>query len=115
MSFLDHAIWWHIYPLGACGAPIRPPSTAPETTPVPRLRRLEAWLDYAVELGCSGLLLGPVFASTSHGYDTIDYFRLDPRLGTEEDWRRFADAAHERGLLLMLDGVFNHVGAHHAT
>lgn len=113
MSLLDHAIWWHVYPLGACGAPIRPPSTAPETTPVPRLRRLEAWLDYAVELGCSGLLLGPVFASTSHGYDTIDYFRLDPRLGTEEDWRRFADAAHERGLLLMLDGVFNHVGAHH--
>ena len=113
MTDLDHAIWWHVYPLGACGAPIRPAQGEVGDEPVHRLGRLENWLDYVVELGCSGLLLGPVFASATHGYDTLDYFRLDPRLGDEQDWNRFVEAAHSRGLLLMLDGVFNHVGAGH--
>ena len=77
MSWVEHAIWWHIYPLGLCGAPIREPDTAPG----PRLRRLFDWIDYAIELGCSGLLLGPIFESQSHGYDSLDLFRIDPRLG----------------------------------
>ena len=80
MSAFDHAVWWHVYPLTACGAPIRE-----EHTSAPRLKRLEAWMDYVVELGCNGLLMGPVFASTSHGYDTVDYYRLDPRLGTDAE------------------------------
>lgn len=110
MSVLDHAIWWQVYPLGACGAPIRP---GQEPGAGSRLGRLEAWLPYVVELGCSGLLLGPVFASSTHGYDTTDHFQIDPRLGTDQDWERFVAAVHDRGLLLMLDGVFNHVGAAH--
>lgn len=111
MTVFDQAIWWHVYPLGATGAPIRPES-AP-TEPAHRLRQLEAWLDYAVELGCSGIFLGPIFASSTHGYDTTDYYSLDPRLGDDDDWSSFVAAAHSRGLLIMLDGVFNHVGAHH--
>ena len=75
-----------------------------------RLRQLEPWLDYAVELGCNGLLLGPVFASQSHGYDTIDHFRIDSRLGDEDDFDALVAAADQRGLRLILDGVFNHVG-----
>ena len=51
---LEHAIWWHVYPLGAVGAPIR----GEHGEPAHRLRRLEPWLDYAVELGCNGLLSG---------------------------------------------------------
>lgn len=108
MSLVDHAIWWQVYPLGATGAPIRGGADA-----AARLPRLEAWLDYAVELGCSGLLLGPIFASTSHGYDTVDHFRIDPRLGTDEDFDRLVAAARKRGLAVMLDGVFNHVGVRH--
>lgn len=107
---LEHAIWWHVYPLGALGAPIHG-QTAGE--PVHRLSRLTAWLDYAVELGCSGLLLGPVFASTSHGYDTIDYFRIDPRLGDDADFDELVVQARQRGLRILLDGVFNHVGVAH--
>ncbi|GMA40395.1 alpha-amylase family protein [Mobilicoccus caccae] len=110
MSLLDHAIWWHVYPLGATGAPLR--DHAPDQVKH-RLSRLEPWLDHAVELGCSGVLLGPVFASTSHGYDTLDHFRLDPRLGDDADWDDFVEQAHGRGLAIMLDGVFNHVGAGH--
>lgn len=109
MSLIDHAIWWHVYPLGACGAPIRGDAGAPE----PRLRRLDAWLDYAIELGCSGLLLGPIFASSTHGYDTLDYFRIDPRLGDEEDFTHLMAECNRRGLSVVLDGVFNHVGIHH--
>lgn len=110
MVQLEHAIWWHVYPLGAVGAPVieRKGDDA-----APRLARLVVWLDYVVELGCSGLLLGPVFDSTSHGYDTVDHFRIDPRLGGDDDFDRFIDEARRRGLHVMLDGVFNHVGALH--
>lgn len=107
---IDHAIWWHVYPLGAVGAPIHDPDTPGEHH---RLRRLEAWLDYAIDLGCSGLLLAPIFASASHGYDTLDYFRIDPRLGDDADFDHLVAAARDRGLMVMLDGVFNHVGREH--
>jgi maltooligosyltrehalose synthase len=51
---------------------------------VRRLWCLEAWLDYALELGSSWLAQGSVFASHTRGYDTVDHFRIDPRLGHEE-------------------------------
>ena len=110
MALADNSIWWHLYPLAATGAPIR--DRAPDDGG-PRLRRLEPWLDYAVELGVTGLLLGPVFESDTHGYDTVDHLRLDRRLGDEAEWDRFVDAARERGLDLILDGVFNHVAVSH--
>ncbi|HEY7279823.1 MAG TPA: alpha-amylase family glycosyl hydrolase [Trebonia sp.] len=107
-SWADHAVLWHVYPLGFTGA---------ERTALPadeparhRLRHLAAWLDYAVELGCNGLLLGPVFASETHGYDTTDHFRIDTRLGDDADFDALVTAADQRGLRLILDGVFNHVG-----
>ncbi|TMR93181.1 alpha-amylase family protein [Nonomuraea basaltis] len=110
-SWKEHAIWWHVYPLGFAGAePAAPPSGAPVRH---RLRRLESWLDYAIELGCSGLLLGPIFASETHGYDTLDHFAIDPRLGDDEDFDRLVRAARDRGLRIVLDGVFNHVGRGH--
>jgi glycosidase len=110
MSLLDHALWWHVYPLGASGAPVH---HRPERDAGDRLTRLVAWLDYAVELGCSGLLLGPIFESSSHGYDTLDHFRIDTRLGTDADFDHVVDQAHRRGLAIVLDGVFNHVGVAH--
>lgn len=108
-AWADRVIWWHVYPLGFCGAPIR--EADPE--PAPRLRRLLNWLGYAVELGASGLLLGPVFASESHGYDSLDQFRIDPRLGTEADFSELVDACRARGLRILLDGVFSHVSDRH--
>lgn len=111
MSLLDQAIWWHVYPLGACGAPLHEAGDANQVCH--RLRSLESWLDYAVDLGCSGLLLGPIFSSSTHGYDTLDHFRIDPRLGDDEDFEHLIAEAKRRGLSVMLDGVFNHVGVHH--
>jgi len=101
-------VLWHVYPLGFTGAE-RSALPAPEPARH-RLRQLEAWLDYAVGLGCNGLLLGPVFAAETHGYDTVDHFRIDPRLGDAGDFDALVAAAGQRGLRLVLDGVFNHVG-----
>ena len=108
MSFAEHTIIWHVYPLGALGAPIRPESPAPVTH---RLPNLIGWLDYVVELGCNALMLGPVFESVSHGYDTLDFYRIDPRLGTEEDMDALLEAANQRGIGVLFDGVFNHVSS----
>src|SRR3954454_3215955 len=100
--------WWHVYPLGFLGAE---PAALPVDAPVQhRLPGLEPWLDYAVRLGVEGLVLGPVFAAQTHGYDTVDHFRIDARLGDEDDLLRLLAKAHELGLRVVLDGVFNHVG-----
>lgn len=107
---LDHAIFWHVYPLGATGAPIRDWSVEGEAHRLPRLLN---WLDHLIELGCNGLLLAPVFASSTHGYDTLDHFRIDPRLGDDADFDTLIAACRERGIEVLLDGVFNHVGIHH--
>jgi hypothetical protein len=100
--------WWHVYPLGFLGAEREAlPDWSP---PVPRLRRLEPWLDHVAGLGCDGLALGPVFASETHGYDTVDHWRIDRRLGTEADLVDLIARARERGIGVLLDGVFNHAG-----
>ncbi|HRY10917.1 MAG: DUF3459 domain-containing protein [Actinobacteria bacterium] len=104
-DWVHHVVWWQVYPLGFVDAPAQ---SQPEV--VHRLPRLRNWLDYLIELGASGLALGPVFASATHGYDTVDYYRIDPRLGDEQDFRDLVDDAHRRGIRVLLDGVFNHVG-----
>lgn len=111
----DHMRWYAVYPLGMTGAPLRDDVGAARLTqpPVHRLGRITNWLDHIVDLGCTGLLLGPVFASVSHGYDTLDHLRIDPRLGDEQDFADLVDQAHRRGLKVICDGVFNHVSEHH--
>jgi len=108
----EHVMWWHVYPLGFVGAPIRD-GVDPDAAPAHRLDRLEPWLDHVIELGLNGLLLGPVFAAETHGYDTVDHFRIDPRLGDDADFDRLVTAARARGIRILLDGVFNHVGRAH--
>ncbi|WP_018296668.1 alpha-amylase family protein [Corynebacterium lubricantis] len=107
---LENTIWWQVYPLGSSGAPIRDRDGDDSGH---RLRSLEPWLDYLVELGCNGLLLGPIFESVSHGYDTLDHFKIDSRLGNEADFDSLMEACNARGIRVMLDGVFNHVAATH--
>lgn len=106
-NWVERAVFWHIYPLGFVGAEseaIACPAS------VHRLRHLIVWMDYAVKLGASGLLLAPIFSSSTHGYDTIDHFQIDPRLGDLSDFEALIAAARERGLRVVLDGVFNHIG-----
>ncbi|WP_257161665.1 alpha-amylase family protein [Corynebacterium cystitidis] len=107
---LDSTLWWHLYPLGSTGAPIRDREGDDSGH---RLRMIEPWLDYLIELGCNGLLLGPIFESATHGYDTLDHFHIDSRLGDESDFDALMRACNEKGIRVMLDGVFNHVDRSH--
>jgi glycosidase len=106
-DFIEHAVWWQIYPLGFVGAERE---AAACTNVQHRLGRIGDWLDYAVDLGVSGLLLAPIFSSSTHGYDTTDHFQIDRRLGDQADFDALVKAMRGRGLRLILDGVFNHVG-----
>jgi glycosidase len=67
-------------------------------------------LDHVASLGVDGLLLTPIFVSSTHGYDTVDPYRVDQRLGDDEDFDALVAGAHDRGLTLRLDAVLNHVG-----
>ena len=68
-------------------------------------------LDYLQELGITGLYLCPIFtAHSNHKYDTIDYFTIDPHFGDKKTFKRLVDEAHKRGMKVMLDAVFNHLG-----
>ena len=73
------------------------------------LRGIIQRLDYIQNLGVDILYLTPIFYSYStHKYDTIDYYTIDPSFGTEDDLKELVAKAHEMGLRVILDGVFNH-------
>ena len=68
-------------------------------------------LDYLKELGIGGIYFCPLFtAGSNHKYDTIDYFNIDPAFGDKAKFKELVDEAHKRGIKIMLDAVFNHMG-----
>ncbi len=103
----DQAVFYHLYPLGLCGAPQR---NDPKTAPAHRLERLIPWLDQARDLGATAVYLGPVLESSAHGYDIADFFHVDRRLGDDQTLAWIADEIRARGLKLVMEGVFHHVG-----
>ena len=73
------------------------------------LKGITDHLDYIRDLGVDVIYLTPIFRSNStHKYDTIDYYTIDPSFGTEEDLKELVDRAHKMGLRVIMDGVFNH-------
>ena len=86
------SVFWGAEPTAAIGRPLQP------------------WLDYLIRLGCNGLALNPTFAPETHGYDVVDYLRIDPRLGDDGDVEWLVDACHRRAIRVLFDGVFTHVG-----
>lgn len=105
-KWYETAAFYHMYPLGLCGAPRENHQEETEH----KLPGLEAWLPHIRRLGCQGLYIGPLFESSGHGYDTRDYKLVDRRLGDNADFRHFVKAAHELGIRVVVDGVFNHTG-----
>lgn len=101
----DEALFYQIYPLGLCAAPKENDGQL-----VSRLPKIADWIPHLQKLGVNCVFFNPLFESDRHGYDTRDYFKLDTRLGTNEDLKQLSKALHEAGIRLMLDGVFNHVG-----
>lgn len=99
------SIFYQIYPIGFCGAPIHNDGQT-----VSRIRKIIDWTDYLADLGIDSILLNPIFESDNHGYDTRDFRKIDCRLGTNDDFADVCKALHSRGIRIVLDGVFNHVG-----
>lgn len=86
------------------------------------LEGIRQHLDYFKELGVTALWFTPVLennspdgngSSTYHGYATTDYYRVDPRFGTNEEYKRLCDEAHSEGLKVVMDMIFNHCGFEH--
>ena len=87
------------------------------------LEGIRQHLDYFNELGVTALWLTPVLEnnapdnaagySTYHGYATTDYYRVDPRFGSNDDYRQLIDEAHQKGLKVVMDMIFNHCGFNH--
>ncbi len=70
-------------------------------------------LDYIFDLGFNCLYLNPIFhAGEYHKYDIVDYFHIDPCMGSDEDFLQLTQAVHERGMHIIIDGVFNHCSWH---
>lgn len=106
-NWVNEAIFYHIYPLGFCGAP---KYAHEENECQHRINKLIDLIPHLLEMKVNALYLGPIFAAYEHGYDTSDYRLIDPRLGSNEDFITVCDALHNAGIRIILDGVFNHVG-----
>ena len=99
------SVFYQIYPLGFCGAP-----RENDGVTVDRISKVTDWLDHIKAAGADAIYMSPVFESDSHGYDTRDYTKIDCRLGSNADFAAMCRKLHEKGLRIVLDGVFNHVG-----
>ena len=125
-EWVNETIWYQIFPERFCNGD---PSNDPEGTLPWRnsgsvtnaeffggdLQGIINRLDYIKDLGVSGLYLTPINeAPSSHKYDTTDYTKIDSHFGTEETMITLVREAHNRGMRIMLDGVFNHSGEYFA-
>lgn len=105
MAWYDEAVFYHIYPLGLCGC-----KALNDGTPEQHFDMLNEWTDNVRRIGCNAIYIGPLFESVGHGYETTDYKKVDCRLGTNEDFANYVKNCHAKGIRVIVDGVFNHVG-----
>ena len=105
-TWYERGVFYHMYPLGMTGAPRHNDTT--EVTN--RFAELLQWILHIRSLGCNAIYIGPLFESTSHGYDTRDYKLVDRRLGDNESFKVFVKQCHDSGIRVVVDGVFNHTG-----
>jgi glycosidase len=109
-QWFNNAVVYQIYPIGYCGvARTNTFSPAPATGEGKILRVIDH-IPELKRLGFNAVMFNPLFESTAHGYDTVDFTTVDSRLGTNADFKAVCDALHENGIRIILDAVFNHVG-----
>jgi glycosidase len=119
MNWYEGGVMYQIYPLGLTGAPWRNDGSNEGARKVGshaedghRLLNIvdDGWIEHIQRLGATSVMLNPICASDTHGYDTRDYTQVDARLGCSSDLRAVVDAFHEAKVSVLFDGVFNHVG-----
>lgn len=121
-DWAKHTVWYQIFPERfANGDPSNDPQGTKPWRPADHPGREDFYggdlqgvldhLDDLQKLGINGLYFCPIFtASSNHKYDTIDYFDIDPAFGDKALFAKLVNAAHRRGMKVMLDAVFNHIG-----
>lgn len=119
-SWAKDIVWYQIFPDRFCNGDtsidpkgVQPWGTEPtgDNFMGGDLRGVINKLDYLNDLGITGLYFCPIFkATTNHRYDTIDYLQIDEALGDKEVFKELVEEAHKRGMKIMLDAVFNHLG-----
>lgn len=105
-KWYNEAVFYHIYPLGLLGASMENKGNEVEH----RFSELEKWIPHLEEMSITAIYIGPLFESSTHGYDTRDYKIVDRRLGDNEDFKHFVGECHKAGIKVVVDGVFNHTG-----
>ncbi|MGN0449343.1 MAG: DUF1653 domain-containing protein [Ruminococcus sp.] len=105
MGYINESIIYNIYPLGFCGAP-----RDNDGKLVYRLDKIYDCIEHLKKMSVNALVFNPLFESSRHGYDTIDYRKVDCRLGDNDSFKKICNTLHENGIKVILDGVFNHVG-----
>ncbi len=123
-SWVNDTVWYQIFPERFCNGD---PSTDPENV-LPwqngkvdfgdyyggDIRGIRDKIPYLKDLGITGIYLNPIFeANSNHKYNTRDYKKVDPHFGTNDDLKMLVKEAHEAGIKVMLDAVFNHTGIDH--
>jgi len=106
-SQIENKFFYHIYPLGMCNARKENDFSSPKAD---YLLKLCGELDRISALGVNAIYIGPLFESSKHGYDTVDYWWVDRRLGNNEDFAFFVEQCHQKGISVVVDAVFNHTG-----
>lgn len=105
MNWVNESIMYTIYPLGFCGAPKENDGILTY-----RLDKIYEWIPHFKKMNINAIVFNPVFESSRHGYDTIDYKLIDKRLGDNESFTKICKTLKENNIKVLLDGVFNHVG-----
>lgn len=105
MGYINESVIYNIYPLGFCGAP-----KDNDGNLVYRLDKIYDCIEHLKKMSVNVLVFNPLFESSRHGYDTIDYRKVDCRLGDNNSFKKICNTLHENGIRVILDGVFNHVG-----
>ncbi len=103
--WFEETVFYHIYPLGFCGC-----SETNNGVLTSNILKINDYIPHLVRLGIGAVYFGPLFESSTHGYDTKDYSKIDVRLGTNDDFKQLCKNLHEDGIKVVVDGVFNHVG-----
>lgn len=107
LTSIKNAVFYHIYPLGFCGV-INNKKNILSASGFDKFD--DKWINHLKNMGINSVYFGPIFQSSYHGYDTIDYLKIDDRLGTNDDFKNIVSKLHDNNIRVIIDGVFNHVG-----
>jgi len=110
MKWFNSAVVYQIYPIGYCGVPRKNPFQPAPSCGEGKILRVVDHIPELKKQGFNTVLFNPLFESSAHGYDTVDFTKVDTRLGSKEDFQKVCEALHENGIRIILDAVFNHVG-----